>query len=913
MSELTIYTYGIGEFTQQVLNAVAATTSSDEYQYAIKGAFLIAFVISVYKYILTKSIPEVAKAIFLFIGITTILLVPSRNVIIKDDVVGNTYHVSNVPIGLSYPAYLVSTTFYGLTRLVETSFHFVNDLNYSKSGFLFASHIVRNTSQMKITDPDLNKSLKSYINNCVFYDVYLGSYSFKDLLTSENTWELITQNASVNRSFDLNGNITVCKDGIGYFNDKWNGAIDNTILKYANLILPGNKSNNDDLKTKILTSVGSAYGYLTNNSQDATSILKQNILLNAINDSALDDPQSGMYSYAVARANAQKAIGNVTTGIMMARWLPAMQGTMECMMYAMFILVALYALFTGGEKVIKNYIITLVWLSSWPVVYAVMNFGLTWIIAMKSQGLGMSFYDNSALTQIQSDMSSLFGYFSLSVPFFAWGLINLAKQGLGSVFTQMAQLVGSSTQSLAMAASSEAVTGNYNMGNTSFDNHSMYNTSGFKHDTNMNYAAGATTSMLASGSTVTSTVDGASVVNMDSGISRLNTGINLSERISASATEQADNALSAARNDQLAYAENFASSSRSMYEIGSSINNNTSSGDSFRMSTSGGYAESASDYAAAIDRFAHDNNMSKQDAGRVLAGAYANLSGHISVDSDKQILGKIFSVGTGVSAGGKFSAGGKAEADRIWTNQDAENFAKAQEYITNNNLTQTFDKAYRGIEENSYGSNTSEGKSLIDNMNVSYDASNQASKNYSAHMQESASYRELASYTSENSASVNINANQDFLDYVASQPMRSGEGAMGAVQAESLLRTNPDLSRSYAEQFINDQTQSQISNWRSSNINSSNVTKASNSYSDSVSSRSGGIKNDHLENKSKLKQSNTGQTLSNMSVDNSAKSAVDSALSSASNGVNSTRSEINKSGSSVQSSVADRVKETSNE
>jgi conjugal transfer mating pair stabilization protein TraG len=584
MSELIVYTYGIGEFASQVFNAVAATINNDSFKDVLKGAFLIALTLSVYRYILTKSIPDLAKNIFLYIGVTAILLMPTRNILVKDEVVGNSYSISNVPLGLAYPAHLVSTLFYGLTRLVETSFHFNDDLNYSKSGFLFASHIVRNSAQVKITDPNLNESLKSFISNCVFYDVYLGAYTFKDLLTSDNTWQLITARASANRAFDLNGKITVCKDGVDYFNRQWGETIETSLEKYAKFILPYYKDKGSDIKNKILAGVGNGYAYLTKNSQNAADILKQNILVNAINDAALENPESSMYSYAVARANSQKSVANVGTGIMMARWLPAMQGAMECMMYAMFILVAIYALFTNGEKVISNYILTLVWLASWPVVYAVMNFGFTWVIAMRSSGLGLSFYDSSALSQIQSDMASLFGYFSLSVPYFAWGLINLARQGLGSVFTQMAQLVGSSTQSYAMSSSGEAVTGNYSLGNTSFNNHSMYNTSGFKHDTNANFATGSTTSMITSGSTITTMADGTEVLNMEPGISRLNTGINFQDRMSTSMTSHADTSFSFAKGNQLSWAENMLSSVRQVEDFGTMINSSINSGDSYSLS-----------------------------------------------------------------------------------------------------------------------------------------------------------------------------------------------------------------------------------------------------------------------------------------------------------------------------------------
>lgn len=920
MSELTVYSYGMGEFVFNVFNAVSATIYgkgggfTDGFGNAIKIAFLLSFTISVYKYILTKSIPDLTKNIFLYIGITTILLMPSpRALVVKDEIIGRPdMTISNVPMGLALPASLVSTGFFELTRLVETSFHHIGDLNYSKSGFLFGSHVIKNASQVKVTDPELNQSLKSYINNCVFYDIYLGAYSFKKLLESDNILQLITENASKNRAFELNGNVTVCSTGAKVLADKLNpgtdnSIIDSSILKYARYLLPSYKGTEEDIKNKVISSVENGYKYLANNSKSAAEILRQNILINAVNDAAIDSPESGMYSYAVTRANAQKAIGNVSTGIMMARWLPAMQGAMEAMMYSCFILVCLFALFTNGEKVISNYIITLTWLSSWPVVYAVMNFGFTWVIAMRSSGLGLSFYDNAALSQIQTDMSSLFGYFSLSVPYFAWGLINLGKQGLGSVFTQMSQLVGSSTQSLSMAASGEAVTGNYSLGNTSFDNHSMHNTSGFKHDTNASFMDGNTATQLGSGSTVTTTADGSSVINMSGSLSNLNTSINFGQMKTAAFSSQGEMAFSSGKNEQHSYSENTSSSLRNLYEVGTNVRQDTSLGDSFRVSTSGGYAEAASDYAHAVNRFAQDNSLSIQDASKILAGAYGNLTSHVDWNSDKQIIGKGVALLSGSSGGLRASLGGKVEKDWARTNQETENISKAEEYLKNNNLTQTFDKAYKGIEDKAYNSNIAEGKSLIENMNASYDASVLASKNYTAYMSQAESFKEMASTSEQDSASYNINAMQDFAEYVAAQPLKTGEGAMGAVKAERLLRDNPGVRQRYIEDFINHEVNKTMSNLDNAKLSSSKVKDAYNTYASSIKDRSSDVLGTFEKNKTNISKSDVGHKLSNTNVDDSVINDTKKILNIADEGIDISKKQIEIPGKQLKDKIEDKV------
>ncbi|MBP9777577.1 MAG: conjugal transfer protein TraG N-terminal domain-containing protein [Rickettsiaceae bacterium] len=895
MSQIIIYSYGMAEFTAEVLNAVAATVNNVGFDTALKAMFLAASFAAACSYVINKNVATLVKSTILYIFVTTLLIMPKVTVHIKDDISRNDFVVGNVPIGLALPAHLVSGTFFGLTRLVETAFHQKDDISYSKTGYLFASHVVRNASQVKIIDSEFKKSLNSYLEQCVFYDIYLGAYTLEQLLRTDDIWGLVTTNASANRSFMLDNKVVICREGVKELQSRFDNSAENAIGKYAKLIFPTHdfkeSKNNKQLKDTFLLSVASGYDYLTGLSKDGVEILKQNIMINAIQDAALNNTELGMYSYAVTRASAQKAFANNTTGLMMARWLPAMAGATETMIYALFILVVLYSLFTNGEKVFFNYLMTMVWVGSWPVVYAILNFGFTWVIKMKSYGSGLSFYDSSALTQTQYDMASLFGYFTILVPYIAWGMMNLAKQGLGSAFTQMSQLVGNSTQSYAMAASGEAVTGSYSLGNTSFNNHSMANTSAFKHNTDLNYSSGMMSSVLPSGSQVTQTVGGSGIVNMESGISRLNTGINLASRTSAGATEQADKSLNVTKNDQVSYSENMNSMTRDLYEIGHQINLGTTTGESFSKNTSGGYSQAAAEYAVAIDKFANDNNMSKQDAGKFLVGAYGNISGTLGWNSKDNIAGWIGNKFTGANVNVQGTVGGKVDYDRVRTSQDAENYSKAQEFLTNNNLTATFDKAIKGIEENSYRSDLREGANLSKNMSSSLDNAIQSSKSYSAHLQESQSYREIATYNNEHSGAINYNANQEFLEYVTSQPLHSGKGSMGVNQAETLLRTDDKLRNSYAEQFIMNKVESSLSSWKAEHINKTGVDEQWGKYKDSITDMNN-TKTSYEANKSILNATPAAKNINKQTIDESIKDEVKNIISNSDEGIGTIKDKI---------------------
>ena len=74
MSELLVRTYGMGEFTAQVFNAVALTVDHPGFKIVLSGAFLISMVVAIYQFTKVKDISILAKNIFLYVGVYHCLL-----------------------------------------------------------------------------------------------------------------------------------------------------------------------------------------------------------------------------------------------------------------------------------------------------------------------------------------------------------------------------------------------------------------------------------------------------------------------------------------------------------------------------------------------------------------------------------------------------------------------------------------------------------------------------------------------------------------------------------------------------------------------------------------------------------------------------------------------------------------------
>lgn len=327
----------------------------------------------------------------------------------------------------------------------------------------------------------------------------------------------------------------------------------------------------------------------------------------------------------------------------------------------------------------------------------------------------------------------------------------------------------------------------------------MSNVSGFKYDQNLNYANGVMTASTPSGAVISQFQDGDRTINQAPALSQLNTQIHLANSLRTSAGEQADMAQQAAINDAVSHTKHMDTAFRSMLDYGSSVALSESSGDTHSVTHSAASSESLQGIMQDINRFAESNNVSIDTAYKHLLGAYINGNVHASLSSDKTALGKVMQKAFGFSVGGSVTGGGKTEWDFVKSNNDSVLFTRAQEFVKNENFSENLETSLRAFSEGAYRTNSEEGKRLADNISTSYGEAQNASNSMNANLQTSQSYREYASYSEDNAATIDRNATQDFTDWLSQQSLQSGLGAMGNQQAEMLLRQNPELAERYSQ------------------------------------------------------------------------------------------------------------------
>lgn len=792
MPSLEVIVYGGGEIFREFFNAIALSMGSSGYESLIKLSLLIAGVWALVESITKRNLLLNVKWLVTYLLVFYALFLPKASIHIIDRIEsGKPYAVDNVPLGLAIFASYTTRIGDGLTRLTEQYFSMPDYQPYGETGMVMASRMVKAAGEFQITDPKFSENMQGFIQQCVFYDLLLDKYSARDLIESTNIWQTVSERASPARSFIYNSQVTICQDGAKFLNKDWTAAIQDAEERYAHRLFPKQQQL---AKQELLKRLPMSYAYLTKISAQAASIMQQNMMASAIKYGLIDSPPytAAIEAFSFAKAQTQKRLTNATIGDMAAYWLPIMKIVFECIMYGSFVFIFLLALFPFGLTIVKHYLYSLMWIQIWAPLYAIINLIISYYAQTKTAGAitanGLTLASMSGIAQINSDIAGMAGYISISVPFISI----IVVKGMASGFTQLAQYIGGVTQTTALGAATEIATGNLSLGNTNFANHNAFNTSANHFDTSARMMAGTMSYQLPTGSAVTLMPDGTAVLDNRNAISSLGTSINLSDAIRASSSKQSELSYNSAVNAARGMVDQYSAGIRTLYDFGASKGHSASDGSSSSVSKSGGFSESASQVAQLMSSFEKAHHLNKAQSSKLFGAVYGDLSGS-------------FKAGTFAGVGG--SLGGRGEMG--WGKEviDTKLFNEAKRYAQDHNFSHLVDSSLKAMHEDSYRTGSEHSNRVTDSVSSSFDQGNSLRDEATASYQKSQSYREMANISDEHAASINNNANQQFVNWLSNQQAPNTHGKIGMYQAENMRTQDPESYQHYAEQFVREKTQ----------------------------------------------------------------------------------------------------------
>jgi conjugal transfer mating pair stabilization protein TraG len=431
-----------------------------------------------------------------------VLFLPTMTVWVHDDASRYQQKLDNVPYGLGLFASYFSSAGKYITEQVEKNFSTPDDLSYQKTGMMFGSNILEKARTFRITNTNLRENMRNFVGQCVKYDIMLnGKYTFDDLKKSEDIWALVSTSPSKNRGIMWlppkggRAEYVTCAGAIVKFNDVWKegNETENSLTDFALKLFSGRaighssspirlkmgKQLQDDLKKEITQTIQSTYSYFSELELSVKDLMKQHMMINAVEDAAAHNSHlsGNALAFAEAKALFQQRTTYETLGRMASKVLPIMKAVMEALVYACFIFIVPLCMIPNGYKFLINWCGTLIWLQAWAPVYAVLNHIMN--IAARASTLaevglagGITAANMVGVSEANAEMSTLAGYLALSVPFICIAIVN----GVGTFVHLAGQLTGTTAQA-GSAAAAEIAGGNFSYGNVSVGNRQAGNVS----------------------------------------------------------------------------------------------------------------------------------------------------------------------------------------------------------------------------------------------------------------------------------------------------------------------------------------------------------------------------------------------------------------------------------------------------
>lgn len=646
MTTWTIHTYGTGDYLRFVFNGVAAIMGEDNYFVLLKSSAIVGLL----SILITSAFKQGRSnytSVLMVMAFYMALVIPKVNIEIKDEIVpGNSAIVSNIPLGLGIPAAAFSKLGFWLTKGFETVFSLPHQIKYSGNGLLFAQKLVEESTRFVITDPRISSNFSEFWKGCVYYDLFLGLYTWSDILKSGDLSTFIAQKTSQTRGFTYEGqdgsrSIVTCRVG---YNDLLMKDLDNEIKMAQRIhgmrIVPNKKTVNDTI-AEFSTSMPIAYQYLTGISKSNSQIMSQNILANSfrrgfMNFASNIDASAAAEDFALAKAEASRKTTFSTLGKIAKKHLPELQGIFEAFIYSIFIIVVILAMLPNTMTVFKYYAFALLWINLWPPLYAILNFCMNYFsqkastaaVAQSGQAFstGISLMTSTGLGQVLSDYAAVAGYLSLSIPMISYMMLSRS----GGMMASMASRLMEGYDGPVSKAAEDSTSGNVQLGQMSYENQTA-----FQSNEAPSYSSGYTKNTSQDGITSTSTTNGDYI---NTPLSNTPIDINFDQLTSSAANESFNRSKQYYESSNTELHRNLNNLNSQIASNITSANDSLSSsdthGNNFSKSTSDGYTHSH----RSIQDFAERNGYNANDMISLATKASASFGAGVPLTQIKAQL-----------------------------------------------------------------------------------------------------------------------------------------------------------------------------------------------------------------------------------------------------------------------------------
>lgn len=626
-----IFAYHNSEALAGIFNAIASIMASGTYLSAVAAVAFCGFVAAMVAYMFQPDKLQGWKWIGTVVLIYGVLFVPRVTVAVVDKTGGTPNRIiANVPFGMAALGGLTSSIGNSITELFETAFQTLPgpaslppELAYQQNGLMFGSRLIQEVRRTSIPDPAVRTDILNFVNNCTAFDIADGTISPTAFSQSADLWTMMAfTNPARFSTITTAAGITTntCDNVYLSISGRLPAQINTLTARLAGKLNPSLPTL--AAQAAIVNQVPQAFirGQIAAAASTAADILRQNALINAINDAGemgcqkINDPSCMMMATGRANAVASQNAAWINGAKIAEQALPVVRNVAESMCYAVFPLVVLLLFLSTGRTtlmIISGYAVALISIQLWPPLFAILNYMATLYAqidqaAAAELGGGVKALSLQTASPIYSNAVSaqaVVSYLIIGIPMLAYSLSNRLAN-FGSAV--MGGLQGLSSTSMSGNASAAAATGNASLGNVTMDQRNVSPTTSNPWVTREQQFNGDWVTTAGTGDQATS------FLRNEGPASRV-----VSSRVSQASVQEASRAAEAARLEAVSASNDLSSTLVDTMSRGSSKFRSTGRSDGQSVSTSSELGASADRIRAISDSVARTTGMDARQVANI--------------------------------------------------------------------------------------------------------------------------------------------------------------------------------------------------------------------------------------------------------------------------------------------------------
>lgn len=626
-----IFAYHNSEALAGIFNAIAAIMASGTYLSAVAAVAFCGFVAAMVAYMFQPEKLQGWKWIGSVVLIYGVLFVPRVTVAVVDKTGGTPNRIiANVPFGMAALGGLTSSIGNSITELFETAFQTLPgpaslppELAYQQNGLMFGSRLIQEVRRTSIPDPAVRTDVLNFVNNCTAFDIADGTISPTAFSESADLWTLMANTNPARFSTITTGagvTTNTCDNVYLSINGRLPAQINNLTARLAGRMNPSIPTL--AAQAAIVNQVPQAFirGQIASAASTAADLIRQNALINAINDAGelgcqkINDPSCMMMATGRATAVASQNAAWLNGAKIAEQALPVVRNVAESMCYAVFPLVVLLLFLSSGRTtvmILSGYAVALISIQLWPPLFAILNY-MASIYAQIDQaaaaelGGGVKALSLQTASPIYSNAVSaqaVVSYLIIGIPMLAYSLSNRLVN-FGSAV--MGGLQGLSSTSMSGSASAAAAVGNTGMGNVTMDQRNVSPTTSNPWVSRDQQFNGDWITTAGNG------VQATSFLRNEGPASRV-----ISSRVSQSSVQEASRAADAARSEAVTASNDLSSTLVDTMSRGSTKFRSTGRTDGQSVSASSELGASADRIRAISDSVARTTGMDARQVANI--------------------------------------------------------------------------------------------------------------------------------------------------------------------------------------------------------------------------------------------------------------------------------------------------------